>query len=133
MLAGDVQSVKSLQFISLLKQYMERRWVATEPACNVQHASQQDTCWDMSVLRECLADQQQAWAALSPQPMELEPTSRSTPAPPKAASQQQQQQQQQALGMLEQVWRVSLASTAHERTRTALREPAFDVKTRPEM
>ena len=58
--------------MSLIKQYMEQQWAVADAAEDVQQASHQDGCWDMSVLQACLADQQRTWVASAPQLMEAE-------------------------------------------------------------
>ena len=65
---GEPQSAVSLRFVSLIKQYMEQQWAASDDSVNIQQASDQDACWDMSVLQACLADQQKAWTSSCPQP-----------------------------------------------------------------
>lgn len=66
---GEPQSNVSLRFVGLIKQYMDRQWTAADDANDVQQASHQDACWDMSVLQACLDEQQRAWAALPPRPV----------------------------------------------------------------
>ena len=43
---------------------MDQRWMATDAAVDAEQASQQDACWDMSVLQACLTEQQETWASL---------------------------------------------------------------------
>ncbi len=84
---GEPQSVVSLRFVSLIKQYMEQQWAASDDAVDIQQASDQDACWDMSVLQACLADQQKAWTTSHPQPSTprnhcaVEPMGCGAPAP----------------------------------------------------
>ena len=65
--AGNMQGIKTARFISLLKQYMEQRWSAVDEAVDAEEASQQDACWDMSVLQSCLTEQRATWASLPSQ------------------------------------------------------------------
>lgn len=62
--AGNMQGKKTAQFVSLLKQYMDQRWAATDAAVDAEETSRQDACWDMSVLQAGLIEQQETWASL---------------------------------------------------------------------
>ncbi|KAK9841160.1 hypothetical protein WJX74_001202 [Apatococcus lobatus] len=95
---GNLQSAKTMYFVHLLKQYMEQRWSAIEPSTtDILQSSQQDACWDMSVLQACLAEQQRTWASLLPQPLDTAGLVGNIAVDQPAAS-----RQQEAIQLLEQ-------------------------------
>lgn len=95
--AGNMQGKKTARFVSLLKQYMDQRWTATDDVVDAEEAYQQDACWDMSVLQACLTEQQETWASLRSQSTGSRDTDADT------SSNQSASRQHEAIQLLEQV------------------------------
>lgn len=98
LVAGNMQDGTTARFISLLKQYMDKRWSATDATVDAEEASPQDACWDMSVLGACLTEQQQTWASLPSHSTGPRDTDGDASANQLAAS-----RQDEAIRLLEQV------------------------------